>query len=89
MVRLVERIALPPGRPERVHRERIGRNGTGRRGKQGPARAIVFVHQPHLDFVGADAHAVAVAQAAQVAGADGIVFAVEKSAVGRGVGELP
>ena len=85
MIRFVERIALRPGRAERVHGERIGERAAARTA----ARAHRLLDQPHLDLVGAEAQPVAIAQAAHVAGADRIAFAIEEGAVGRGVGELP
>ena len=85
MIRFVERIALGPGRAERVHGERIGERTAARTA----ALAHGLLHQPHLDLVGAKAQPVAIAQAPHVAGADRIALAVEEGAVGGGVGDLP
>ena len=86
VVRLVEWIALRPGWPERIHRERVGKRTVA---DSATWTCVVVLHQTHLDLIGTDAHPIAVMQAAQVAGADGVVLAVEIGPVGGGVGELP
>ena len=92
-----ERLAHGRRRSERVLRERIGERAGAARGRRGakPRAAAEaglrhgFVGQPHLDLIGADGDAVAIAQLAYRLAADRRRVAIEGGAVGGGVGDLP
>ena len=87
--------AAAPADPLRTGRRTCPAAARRRRGAEPPAHAADagcrhgVLGQPHFDFVAAEREPVAVAQRAHLRLADGRGVAVQRRAVGRGVGDLP